>query len=160
MKLATKTLTVGALVLGAAIAAAPALSGEAHKIVSAQEINWGKGPASIPPGTEAVTLYGDPSKEGLFAYRIKMPAGYHVPPHTHPRPEVVTVLSGTLLLGSGETADRGKAQPLPAGSFFAFEPGLAHYVFTDEPTVIQLNSTGPWGLTYVNPNDDPRKKTQ
>jgi len=26
--------------------------------------------------------------------------------------------------------------------------------------VIQLNSTGPWGINYVNPKDDPRQKTQ
>jgi hypothetical protein len=35
---------------------------------------------------------------------------------------------------------------------------LAHFAFADEDTVIQLNSMGPWGLTYVNPADDPRKK--
>jgi len=26
--------------------------------------------------------------------------------------------------------------------------------------VIQLNSTGPWGINYINPKDDPRQKTQ
>jgi hypothetical protein len=36
-------------------------------------------------------------------------------------------------------------------------PGMEHYVFADEDTVVQLNSNGPWGLTYVNPKDDPRK---
>jgi hypothetical protein len=35
---------------------------------------------------------------------------------------------------------------------------MAHYVFADGDTVIQINSTGPWGLTYVNPKDDPRQK--
>jgi hypothetical protein len=28
---------------------------------------------------------------------------------------------------------------------------MAHFVFFDEDTVIQLNSIGPWGLSYVNP---------
>jgi hypothetical protein len=86
--------------------------------------------------------------------------GYHIAPHTHPKPEVVTILSGTLLLGMGETADQGKAKALPAGSFFAMEPGMAHYVYADEETVLQLNSTGPWSLNYVNAKDDPRQKTQ
>ncbi|MGE5778541.1 MAG: hypothetical protein ACM30D_04445 [Hyphomicrobiales bacterium] len=53
-----------------------------------------------------------------------------------------------------------QAKPLPAGSFFAFEPGMAHYAFTDEETVVQINSNGPWGINYVNPKDDPRQKTQ
>jgi hypothetical protein len=38
-------------------------------------------------------------------------------------------------------------------------PGMVHYAIADEETVIQLNSTGPWSLTYVNPKDDPRQKT-
>jgi hypothetical protein len=36
-------------------------------------------------------------------------------------------------------------------------PGMQHYVYADEETVLQLNSNGPWGLTYVNEKDDPRK---
>jgi hypothetical protein len=27
----------------------------------------------------------------------------------------------------------------------------------DEETVVQLIATGPWGITYINPADDPRK---
>jgi quercetin dioxygenase-like cupin family protein len=87
-------------------------------------------------------------------------AGYRIAPHSHPKPEVVTVISGTFRLGMGETADQGNAEPLAAGSFFAMAPGMAHYAYTDEETVVQVNSTGPWGLTYVNPEDDPRQKTQ
>jgi mannose-6-phosphate isomerase-like protein (cupin superfamily) len=83
-----------------------------------------------------------------------------VAPHTHPVDEVITVISGTFALGMGETADQRKAQPLPAGSFFALPPGMAHYVFIDEETVVQISTVGPWGLTYINPKDDPRQKTQ
>ena len=95
----------------------------------------------------------------MFALRLKLPAGYRVPPHTHPVDEVVTVISGTFSLGMGETADQSSAQPLPAGSFFALPPGTPHFVFIDEETVIQISTVGPWGLTYVNPADDPRQKS-
>jgi hypothetical protein len=37
---------------------------------------------------------------------------------------------------------------------------MAHYVFFDEETVFQISTVGPWGLTYLNPKDDPRQKTQ
>jgi quercetin dioxygenase-like cupin family protein len=141
-------------------ATATAQGTDQHKIVSPTEIKWAPGPASIPPGAQAAVLYGDPSKEGLFALRLKLPKDYAIPPHTHPKPEVVTVVSGTFRLGMGEKPDRAKAQALPAGSFFALSPGMAHYAFADDDTVIQLNSMGPWGLTYVNPADDPRRKTQ
>ena len=59
----------------------------------------------------------------------------------------------------GTTADKAKAKVLPAGSFFALSPGMAHYYFSDEDSVIQLNSTGPWGIDYVDAKDDPRQTT-
>jgi quercetin dioxygenase-like cupin family protein len=144
----------------AGIASAPTQAMDEHKVIAPEEIAWKAGPASIPPGAEAAVLYGDPTKEGLFALRLKLPSGYHIPPHTHPKPEVVTVISGTFRLGMGETADEDQAKALSAGSFFAFPPEMAHYAYADGETVIQLNSTGPWSLTYVNPEDDPRQKTQ
>jgi quercetin dioxygenase-like cupin family protein len=155
-KIAFSVVVLSAIAAGALAAGT---MGE-HGIVPPQEIKWGPAPASIPAGAEAAVLYGDPGKDGLFALRLRMPAGYHIPPHTHPKPEIVTVISGTFRLGMGETASEDKGQALPAGSFFALEPGMAHYAFADEDTVIQLNSTGPWALTYVNPADDPRQQTQ
>lgn len=129
-----------------------------HKLVSPQDIEWGPAPPSVPAGAQAAVLYGDPGKEGMFAFRLKMPKDYQIAPHTHPKPEIVTVISGTARLGMGETADRDKAQVLPAGSFFALSPGSVHYFIADEETVVQLNSSGPWGIEYVDPKDDPRKK--
>lgn len=157
-----KTLfcTLVGIVLLAGAAAVSSQSTDGHKIVPAQDIMWSPGPASLPAGAQAATLYGDPSKEGLFALRLKMPNGYRIPPHTHPKPEVVTVISGTFRLGMGETADQSRAKPLPAGSFFALPPGMAHYAFAEDETVIQLNSIGPWSLTYVNAKDDPRQKSK
>jgi quercetin dioxygenase-like cupin family protein len=131
-----------------------------HKVISPQDIKWGPAPPSVPSGAQAAVLYGDPSKQGLFAFRLKVPKGYHIAPHTHPEPEIVTVLSGTARLGMGTTADHDKAQVLPAGSFFALSPGSEHYFCADDDTIIQLNSTGPWDIKYVNPKDDPRQKTQ
>jgi quercetin dioxygenase-like cupin family protein len=153
-------LSAAAIVLVAAAATSPgalAQGTHGHAILTQNDIKWSPGPPSIPPGSQAAVLYGDPGKDGLFALRLKLPKGYAIAPHTHPKPEIVTVISGTFTLGMGESADRSKAKPLNAGSFFAMHPGMAHFAFTDEETVIQLNSTGPWTLTYVNPKDDPRK---
>jgi quercetin dioxygenase-like cupin family protein len=149
-------------IFGVAALALPmsaAVAGDRHVMVSPDEVGWTAGPASIPPGAEVAVLYGNPGKDGLFALRLRLPEGYHLPPHHHPKPEVVTVISGTFHLGMGEKAERDATVPLKAGSFFAFEPGMVHYAFTEEETVIQLNSTGPWGLEYVNPKDDPRQES-
>jgi quercetin dioxygenase-like cupin family protein len=131
-----------------------------HTIVAADAVKWQAAPPTLPPGAQSAVLYGDPTKEGLFAMRLKLPKGYHIPPHTHPKPEVVTIISGAGRLGMGETADEKKTESLSAGSFIALPPGMAHYVYAGEETVVQLNSIGPWEVNYVNPKDDPRKKTQ
>jgi quercetin dioxygenase-like cupin family protein len=129
-----------------------------HSTVTPREVKWGTAPPSIPAGAQAAVLYGDPGKEGMFAFRLKFPKGYQLPPHTHPKPEIVTVISGTMHLGMGTNVDPSKAQALPAGSFFAVSPGMEHYGSFNEETIVQINSTGPWGITYVNPKDDPRQK--
>ena len=139
-------------------AAAEPAAAPAHKIVSADQVSWTPGPPSLPAGAQAAVLHGDPTKEGLFVMRLKVPAGFAIAPHTHPKPEIVTVISGAFNVGMGETADKSKAQRLPAGSFFAFDPGMAHYAHVDEETVVQISSTGPWGINYINPADDPREK--
>ena len=156
--LSTRHTLTAALVTFAALAApAPAGALDAGTVLTPQDVKWGPAPPVLRPGAQAVVLYGDPGKDGQFAMRLKLPKGYAIAPHTHPKPEVVTVLSGTFRLGMGPMADRDKAKALPTGSFFALEPGMAHYAFADEDTVVQLNSVGPWGLVYVDPKDDPRK---
>jgi len=87
-----------------------------------------------------------------------MPKGYSIPPHTHPMPEIVTVLSGTAHLGFGASMDSTDVKTMTAGAFVAMEPGLRHFVRVDEEMVVQLNSSGPWAITYVNAKDDPRRR--
>lgn len=148
---------MGTAALAAGLLLAPAQAEVEHVVLAPDAVQWGPAPASLPAGAEAAVLMGDPSKEGQFALRIKLPSGYHIAPHTHPALENVTVLSGKFMIGMGETADRSKASPLPAGGFVSMAPGTAHYVYADEETIVQLNSVGPWSLTYINPADDPRK---
>jgi quercetin dioxygenase-like cupin family protein len=92
--------------------------------------------------------------------RLKVPTGYHIPPHSHSKPEIVTVISGEARLGMGDTADEAKTHKMGQDSFMAMSPGTTHYVYVDQETVVQLNSVGPWEVKYVNPKDDPRQKTQ
>jgi quercetin dioxygenase-like cupin family protein len=147
------------LMIGVAAAcgsAAVAETIDTHKVFLPQDIKWGPTPPSLPTGAEAAVLYGDPAKEGLFALRIKAPKDYRIPPHTHSKPEVITVISGKFSLGMGPAADRATVESLPAGSFSSMPPGVVHYVFVDEESVVQINATGPWDIDYVDPRNDPR----
>jgi quercetin dioxygenase-like cupin family protein len=119
-------------------------------------IEWKAGPAALPPGAKLAVLEGDPTKEGPFVVRFQFPDGYHIPPHTHPKTERVTVISGNLYLATGETLDRNSAKKLPAGSFGYWPAGMKHAGWSEGETVIQLHGIGPWQINYVNPADDPR----
>ena len=127
-----------------------------HVVLTPDDIKWADGPPSMPSGAKAAVLDGDPKKEGVFHLRLKMPAGYRVPPHRHPGDERVTVISGSFSLGFGESFDEEKTRALPAGSFFSIPPKTPHFAHVKEDTVIQLSTLGPWTLEYVNPADDPR----
>jgi anti-sigma factor ChrR (cupin superfamily) len=129
-----------------------------HIMFKGDDLKWGPGPASLPAGAEVAVLEGDMSKEGPFTIRIKLPAGWKVMPHTHPAIEHVTVLSGSFAMGTGEKFDEASMMTMPAGGFAVMKTGAKHFGSTKDGCVIQTHGMGPWGITYVNPADDPRKK--
>ena len=124
------------------------------------ELKWSPAPAILPAGARLAVIEGDPGKAGEFTMRLWMPAKYRIPPHFHPATEHVTVVQGTFFVGMGETFDAKQGQRLPAGSFGALPAGMRHYAWTEDETVIQLHGIGPWSLTYVNPADDPSRKSK
>jgi quercetin dioxygenase-like cupin family protein len=142
----------------ALVVPASAEQGPGHVIVRPPAIQWTAAPAALPPGARSALLYGDPAKPELFVMRIWFPKGYRIAPHLHPLPEVVTVISGTLKMGFGKTAERRNTELLRAGTFMVTPANAPHYAFFDEDTVLQLSTTGPWSLTYLNPADDPRNR--
>src|SRR4029078_5817734 len=104
------------------------------------------------------SMEGTRARAGPSVMRVRMPDGSRVPPHIHPKPERVTVISGTLYFGMGETFDMKKGRELPTGSFGTWPAGMKHFGWAKGETVIQLHGMGPWTLTYVNPADDPRNQ--
>ena len=129
---------------------------DGFRLYPVKEIEWKDGPPSLPKGAKIAVLEGDPSKEGPFVFRVKAPDGYRIPPHTHPKTERVTVISGTFNIGMGDRFDEKAAKPMPAGTYGYWETGMKHFVWADGETVVQLHGIGPWTINYVNPDDDPR----
>jgi quercetin dioxygenase-like cupin family protein len=150
-------LSLGAAaILGAALQ--PHAAEQHHTVVLADAIKWGPAPPSLPPGAQAAALLGSPAKEGPFVLRLKFPAGFTVPPHRHSKDEFVTVISGGFAVAAGEKLDPA-AKPLPAGSFVHLPAGMPHFAKAVGETIVQINGMGPFDVTYVDPKDDPRKKT-
>ena len=111
------------------------------------------------PGAAIAILEGDPAKEGPFVFRVKVPDGYRIPPHTHPKTERVTVIAGTFNIGMGDAFDAKKTQAMPAGTYGHWPAGMHHFVWAKGETVIQFHGDGPWTINYLNPADDPRNAT-
>lgn len=135
----------------------PAIAADDHAVVSPDQLKWEPAPPAFPKGAQVAVLSGDPAKEGLYVVRVKVPAGYKVPPHTHPNDENVTVISGTFNIGMGGTFHDKNGSALKAGGFALARKGMQHYAWFTEDSIIQLHGMGPQAITYVNPADDPRK---
>ncbi len=149
---------VATIIAGAAFALAPPAFAETiapHKVTSPQDIVWGPQPPGLPAGAESAVLFGDPKQEGMFALRLRAPAGYRIAAHTHPKAEMITLLSGRLSMTMGAQAGNA-AQTLGPGAFAILPTGSPHSVLVEEDAVIQVNATGPWGIDYLDPKDDPR----
>lgn len=150
-------------VAAAAVAASSAWAQQAaphgahHRAVRAADLQWAPVP-SLPPGAMISVIEGPMNEAVPFTVRLKLPANYKIPPHTHPATERVTVLSGTFHMGMGTTFDQAATHPVAPGDMMIMATGTQHYGWTDGEVLLQLHGTGPWGVTYVNPADDPRRK--
>lgn len=152
------TATALALCMGmsSAVMAETPYKGDGHIMITPDELKWGP-VGSMAPGARIAVLEGDLGTGEPFTIRLKLPADYEIAPHIHPAYERVTVLSGTFYFAHGEEFDRDGARELPEGSLAIMSPGDPMYGYTDGEVVIQLHGTGPWGIEYLNPEDDPRQ---
>jgi len=127
-------------------------------VAKPSDLKWGDAPPVFEKGASMAVVSGDPSKEGLYVVRLKMPAGYKINAHYHPTDEHVTVISGTFLIGMGDKLDKSKMQELPAGGYTLLPAQMHHYAMAKNACVVQVHGMGPFSLTYVDPTDDPTKR--
>jgi hypothetical protein len=97
------------------------------------DIEWKNRPGSA---TQTAALFGDQSKPGLYVYLLKRPPDDWSQPHTHPNDRFVTVLAGTMLIGTGSKLDRNNTVALGPGSMIRDIAGQPHY-----------DGSGPEGVT-------------
>jgi quercetin dioxygenase-like cupin family protein len=137
--------------------AGSAMAQETLTRVTPDALIWKDNPA-FPKGVKIATLVGNPTKVGeVVVLRIKFPANFQMPPHTHPYSEVVTVVSGTIGSSHGEKFEK-KGEMLKLGSLWVYPANHAHYAWTgNEEAILQVQFTGPGGIDYINRADDPRQ---
>jgi hypothetical protein len=130
---------------------------KAGHAMRADQLQWMSAPSALPKGAQMSVLSGDPTKAGSFTIRLKAPAGYKIPAHSHPTAERVTVISGDFHFGMGDKLDEAKADKLGSGGFVDLPARMNHFAFMSTEMVVQIDSDGPFAITYANPADDPSK---
>lgn len=155
-----KLLPCFALLAMCVVGAAAQQSKSAHVLMPVDQIKWGAPPPVLEKSASFAVLSGDPGKAGLFVVRLRMPAGYQIAPHWHPTDEHVTVISGTFSVGMGEKMDKAALKSLPVGSYVLLPAESRHFAVATTETIVQIEGPGPFVLNYVNPADDPSKRSK
>ncbi|HEY1902688.1 MAG TPA: cupin domain-containing protein [Terracidiphilus sp.] len=156
MRTLLSTVAAAALVFGLS---STAIHAQNHVIQSPGEVQWGPVPPLLPAGAQIAVLEGDPGKAVPFTIRLKFPAHYAIPAHSHPTDEHVVVVSGALTFGMGDKLIHGAAtnKTLGVGGVAIMPAHMNHFAFTTaNETTIVLYGQGPVEFKYVNPADDPR----
>lgn len=104
-------------------------------------------------GVPSATVGAPDTKGALYTFFVRYDRGLRSPPHTHPDDRVITVLSGTLYVGSGfDKASLDRAEGMPAGTVFLIKGGLPHYGWAkDGPVTVQETGVGPTSTTLFSP---------
>lgn len=143
----------------AAKTAAKAAPAARKNAFTPDQIPYGPAPAFVPAGATLAVLEGNPmGATGDYTIRLKMPDGYKIGPHWHPKRENVTVISGALKVGMGDKFDESKMMSFPTASFAYLDRSMHHYVMTSGETVVQIHGVAPVKFNYIDPNDDPSMK--
>src|SRR5262245_54998189 len=142
-----------------ALSAGAYAQGHTHVMAKLSDAQWGPAPPFVPAGAQLAVLSGDPTKPVPYSVRLKFPANYAIPAHSHPTDENVVVVSGAVTFGAGDKLVKGAAsnKTLGVGGYMLVGVGMNHFAYTgaSEATIV-LYGMGPVDFKYVNPSDDPR----
>ena len=119
-------------------------------------LTWGPAPPGLPAGAKLAVLSGDPTKAGPFTIRVDMPPDYTVRPHHHPTSEELRLIEGTLHFGHGAKWDQQAMKAMAADTPVMLAAKEPHYLHAAGRVVMEVRSTGPFAITYIDPKDDPR----
>jgi quercetin dioxygenase-like cupin family protein len=98
------------------------------------------------------TLFGDPSKPGVYGILYKWEPGHYSDPHFHNSDRFAFVISGSWWNSSKDTKDLSSTYPVPAGTFVQHVAGKTHWDGAkDEPAILLMVGMGPVDTVRVLP---------
>jgi quercetin dioxygenase-like cupin family protein len=158
MRRSTAKILLAILLFGLGLASSQAQDTQ-QVIEGLNQAHWSPAPPMLPPGAQIEVLAGNPMGQGAYTIRLKMPAHYAIPAHSHPTDEHVVILSGALTFGMGDhlAGNVSTNKTLVPGGFALMPAGMNHFAYTTgHETTVVVYGEGPVEFKYVNPADDPR----
>jgi quercetin dioxygenase-like cupin family protein len=101
------------------------------------------------PGAKVAVLAGSPDKHEPFVARVKFPANFQIPAHSHPMTEYDTVISGAVYLKVDNKKNQSQEIVLNEGDFALLPAKVVHSGYTKDETIVQVSGIGPWGMVYI-----------
>jgi hypothetical protein len=109
----------------------------AFRSILPEDIQW-KQFSAFPASARLAVLVGDPTQEGPYLVRVKVP-------------------SGVFYIGLGNEFDGDKMKAYPPGSVIVLPGDTPHFHWAKSGEyVTQVSAIGPLGLEYMALEDDPR----
>ena len=98
----------------------------AFRSILPEDIQW-KPFSAFPASARLAVLVGEPTQEGPYLIRVKVPSGVKLMPHKHPEDRIYTVISGVFYIGLGIGSSRRTSGPIhpAASSFCRAIPGIS-----------------------------------
>jgi quercetin dioxygenase-like cupin family protein len=155
-----KKVSTWSVAMLAFICAATMLAQQSSPAISpVAEAKWGPAPPFLPPGAQIAVLSGNPMGTGSYSVRLRFPANYAIPAHSHPTDENVVVTAGSMTFGMGDKLSKSAPgnKTIEVGGYALAPTGMNHYAYAGASGAeIVLYGQGPVEFKYVNPADDPR----
>ena len=113
--------------------------------VNGDELQWADSPDY--PGARFAILAGT-SYAGPYVVRLRRPNGHVEEPHYHESDEYLSVLSGVVHVGVGDSVERAKTKTVRSGGFVVIPARTLHYSWAEGDVVAEIHWAGPAAPTY------------
>lgn len=141
------SLCAAVLSFASAGVAQPASVG-APTIVNARTVTFA-GPPQIP-GLSAAWAIGTEKGPGPYLLLVQLKKGAKIPPHYHPDPRIMTVSSGKLAVGFGDSINESTMIVVSSGDSFLVPANVPHYSQARDGDVeYQECGQSPTGTVFI-----------
>ena len=124
-------------------------------VVKPGAIKWEKA-EGMPDGVWVSHLTGESNAEP-FVDMLKFSRGTRIPLHWHSASHIVTVLSGTMVMGKEGRPDETMGMEIPAGGFVRITGKTPHWTMAKEDSLVVVAGDKEHDLHWME-KETPEKK--